>query len=126
MGKGKLTQNKVHLEEHEYKTVKFLLEQGYDIELIPPSQIKNLRMPDIMLQGAAWEMKSPVGSGKYTIKNIIQSASHQAENIVVDLRRSKMDEKQAIQEIRRYFDFSKRIRKIIIITKSEEMIDFSK
>lgn len=126
MEKGKLIQNGVHLEVHEYKTVKFFLNQGYDVELIPPSKIKNLRMPDIMLQNAAWEMKSPLGNGKYTIKNMIQSASHQSENIIVDLRRCKMNETQAIKEIKHYFDFSKRIRRIKVILKNEEMIDFSK
>lgn len=40
MEKGKLKQNGVHLEEHEYNTVKYLLESGYDVELIPPSKIK--------------------------------------------------------------------------------------
>ena len=59
MKEGNLTQNRVHLKEHEYATVKTLLKNGYDVELIPPSEIKGLRMPDIMLQGIPWEMKSP-------------------------------------------------------------------
>ena len=83
MYKGRLTQNNVHLEEHEYKTVKFLLEQGYDIELIPPSRIKNLRMPDLMLMGLPWEMKAPLGDSKHTIKNIVQNASQQSANIII-------------------------------------------
>jgi len=45
MEKGKLKQNGVHLEEHEYNTVKYLLESGYDVELIPPSKIKHPQMP---------------------------------------------------------------------------------
>lgn len=49
MGKGNLKQNGVHLQDHEYATVKLLLENGFDIELIPPSQIKNLKMPDMIL-----------------------------------------------------------------------------
>ena len=90
MKKGILIQNKVHLKEHEYKTVKLLLENGYDIELIPPSVIKGLRMPDIMMKGVAWEIKSPEGNGKNTIKNTAQNASHQSENIIIDLRRTKI------------------------------------
>ncbi len=126
MTKGKLKQNGVHLEEHEYKTVKLLLEQGYDVELIPPSRIKNLRMPDITLQGLAWEMKAPTGEGKKTIKNIVQNASHQAENIIIDLRRIKLAEEQAIKEIRHYYELSRRIRRLKIITKDEKILDFSK
>ena len=126
MGKGKLIQNRVHLEEHEYNTVKYLLESGYDVELIPPSKIKHLQMPDIILQGVPWEMKSPVEAGKYTIKNIVQNASHQSVNIIIDLRRCKMMDDEAIRKIRHYFDLSKRIRRIKIITKTAEIIDFSK
>lgn len=126
MDKGILVQNGVHLEAHEYNTVKFFLERGHDVELIPPSKIKNLQMPDIMLQNVPWEMKSPIGNGKYTIKNIIQNASHQSENIIVDLRRCKMDQSQAQKEIQHYFNLSKRIRRVKVILKSEETIDLTK
>ncbi len=126
MYKGRLTQNNVHLEEHEYKTVKFLLEQGYDIELIPPSRIKNLRMPDLMLMGLPWEMKAPLGDSKHTIKNIVQNASQQSANIIIDLRRCKTDDNTAINKILHYFELSKRLRRIIIISKSGEMLDISK
>ena len=114
------------MEEHEYQTVKFFLGNGYDVELIPPSSIKSLRMPDIILQGVPWEMKAPLGSGKHTIKNIVQNASHQAENIIIDLRRCKLDDETAIKDIRRYYELSKRIRRVIVITKSEKIIDLSK
>ena len=83
-------------------------------------------MPDIITQGIPWEMKAPLGNKKYTIKNIVQSASHQSENIIIDLRRSKMNENTAINEIRQYFEKSKRIRRVKIITKDAEMLDFSK
>ena len=126
MEKGKLKQNGVHLEEHEYNTVKYLLESGYDVELIPPSKIKHLQMPDIILQGVPWEMKSPVEAGKYTIKNIVQNASHQSVNIIIYLRRCKMMDDEGIRKIRHYFDLSKRIRRVKIITKTAEIIDFSK
>ena len=126
MNKGKLIQNGVHLEDHEYKTVKFFLEMGYDVELIPPSRIKALRMPDIILNSLPWEMKAPIGGGKYTIKNIIQNASHQSENIIIDLRRCKMNEEKSINELERYFRLSRRIRRIIVITKSEKKLDFIK
>lgn len=92
MGKGLLKQNGVHLKDHEYRTVKLFLEKGYGVELIPPSIIKGLQMPDIMIQGVPWEMKSPEGKGKRTIKNTVQNASHQSVNIIIDLRRCPIDD----------------------------------
>ena len=126
MKEGKLTQNGVHLKAHEYSTVKLLLENGYDVELIPTSGIKGLRMPDIMLQGVPWEMKSPQGDGKRTIMNTIQNASHQSTNIIVDLRRCKLREDLALKELQWHFKLSKRIRRLKVITKDEKILDIEK
>lgn len=73
MFKGRLIQNGVHLQEHEYATVKLLLNNGYDIELIPPSQIKDFHTPDITMDGCPWEIKAPIGTGKKNIQNIMQT-----------------------------------------------------
>ena len=126
MAKGKLIQNKVHLKAHEYNTVKFLLNRGFDVELVPPSEIKGIRMPDIVMNGVAWEMKSPEGSGKYTLKNAIQNASHQAQSIIIDLRRSPLDEKKSINELERRFALSRRLRRMKIICKGDKLLDYTK
>lgn len=99
---------------------------GIDVELIPPSQIKYLRMPDIIMNGISWEMKSPVGKGKYTIQNILQSAAGQSRNIIIDLRRCKMPSEEAINKIRREFDKSKNIHCMKVIQKNGELLDFEK
>ena len=123
MNKGKLIQNGVHLQEHEYATVKFFLELGYDIELIPPSQIKSLHSPDFIMMGLPWEMKAPKGNGKYTAQNIIQAAAHQSNNIIIDLRRCKMLDNKAIVSYTKEFEKNKSIKRMKIITKSKEVLD---
>lgn len=126
MEKGILKQNGVHLEDHEYETVKLFLDLGYDIELIPPSKIKGLQMPDLMLQGIPWEMKSPKGSGKNTIKHTLQNAGHQSSNIIVDLRRCKLPEPIAQRDLNYYFKISKRIRRMKVVINEEKIVDYSK
>ena len=126
MGKGVLKNNKVHLEEHEFATVRFLLELGYDIELIPPSNIKGLRMPDIMMQNIPWEMKSPNGSGKNTIRHAMQNAGHQSSNVIIDLRRCKLPLVIAQKDLNYYFDISTRIRRMKVIVDDKKMIDYIK
>ena len=126
MKKGNLTQNGVHLKEHEYATVRLLLEAGYDVELIPPSKIKGLKMPDIMLSGVAWEMKSPEGNGRRTLQNTFQTAAHQSNSIIIDLRRCVIPETSAIKELEKQFKLSKRIRRMKIIKKDEIIVDFTK
>ena len=126
METGTLKTNGVHLEEHEYATVKLLLNQGYNIELIPTSQVKGMRTPDISVNGVLWEIKSPTGNSKNTIKHTLQNASHQANNVIVDLRRCKLPEDQAIRDLEQRYRLSKRIRRMKIVTKDEKIIDLSK
>ncbi len=125
MKTGTLKQNGVHLQEHEYMTVKLFLEMGYDIELIPRSQIKGYRQPDIMMGGIAWEIKALIGNGKKTIENTLQGAAEQSRNIIIDLFRSKMPEEDAVKGYEQYFKQSKRIKRIKIIKKSRETLDFA-
>ena len=121
-----LKQNGVHLREHEYQTVKTLMNEGYDIELIPPSQIKGLPMPDIMMSGVPWEIKSPNGKSKNTIKHILQKAKHQSDSIILDLRRNQLDEVQVIEDLKYHYQLSKRLRRMKIIKKNGEILDYSK
>ncbi len=126
MVKGNLKQNGVHLQDHEYATVKLLLEQGYDIELIPPSQIKYLRMPDIIMEGVPWEIKAPEGKSKYTAQNIIQNAAGQSRNVIIDLRRCKLNEVQALRDFEREYNKSKHMKRMKIVRKNGEILDFNK
>lgn len=126
MNKGILTQNGVHLMEHEWKTVKYFLELGKDIELLPKSEIKDYHQGDFMMDGIAWEAKSPVGKGKYTVQNKIQEAVLQSCNIIIDLRRSKMQEDKAVRAYEREFLNNKGLRRMKIIKKDGELLDFLK
>ena len=124
--KGTLTQNGVHLEDHEYETVKTFLENGHDVELIPPSQIKDVHTPDVLIDGVPWEMKSPTGNGKNTIQNIMHKASRQSGNVIIDLRRCERDKERAENEILNALNDSKKIRKVKIVTSDGEILDISK
>lgn len=126
MKKGKLVENGAELKSHERKTVIFLLECGYDIELIPKSNVQGKRSPDIRMLGLFWEMKAPKGEGKSLMKNTLQKAARQAENVIVDLRRTKRYQTKCLVELEKEFKISARIRWLKIITKSGEMLDLAK
>ena len=126
MKQGILKTNGVHLEDHEYLTVKLLLENGLDIELIPRMQVKGMRTPDISIQGVLWEIKSPTGHGKHTIKHTLQNATPQSRNVIIDLRRCKIQQEQAVNELTQRFNLSKRLRRMKIITDNTNILDFTK
>ena len=125
MKKGTLTQNGVHLQDHEYATVRLFLEAGYDITLIPPIQSKGVSTPDMEMLGIIWEMKSPQGKSRNTIKHTFQNAGHQSSNVIIDLQRCKLADEDALKDIRYHYKISKRIKRLKVITKDKNIIDIS-
>lgn len=124
--KGKIIPNGVSLEKHEYDTILFLTTLGYDIELIPPTNTPKSKTPDFIMKGKAWEMKSPQGKSKTTIEHTFKKAVKQSENIVIDLVRTKMGERNAIKEAKRCFLQTKSCRRMIILTKRHKCLEFQK
>jgi hypothetical protein len=123
--KGRITFNDVILEKHELRTVVFLSEKcGYNIELLPPSQRKGDKTPDMIMNGLKWEMKAPKSASKYTLQNILHKAVKQSPNIIIDLRRSKMLQEQSLPRLEREFKLSKGIKRLIIITKGRKILHF--
>lgn len=123
---GKITPNGVVLKTHENATAVFLTEQGFNIELIPTSNIKGVHTPDIKMSGLEWEMKAPLGEGNQLMKNTVQRAIKQSHNIIIDLRHAKRHQAKCIRELRREFKESKRIKRLKIITKGGRTLDFKK
>lgn len=127
MKTGKIIPNGVKLEAHGYNTVLFFTTLGKDVELISPSRTPNTRNADFLMDGLTWESKCPTGnSTRMTIDRILHKAAKQSENIVIDLRRTKLSDKQSLLCIEKRFKLSRRIRRILVITKQEKLIDFKK
>ena len=79
---------------------------------------------DLDIKGVKWELKSPLGDGKNTIKNNLHTARKQSTNIIIDLRRIKMHQTKALSNINYYFTSHRsKIRHLIVITKSEEILE---
>ena len=80
--------------------------------------------PDLNIRGIKWELKSPLGNGKNTIKNNLHTARKQSTNVIIDLRRIKMHQTKALSNINHYFTSHRsKIRHLIVITKSEEILE---
>lgn len=124
--KGKITPNGVVLKTHENATAVFLTEQGFDVELIPTSNIEGVRTPDIKIDGLKWEMKAPLGEGNQLMENTIQRALKQSQNIIIDLRHTKRHQTKCLRELEKQFLNKKGIKRLKIITKSGKTLDFEK
>jgi hypothetical protein len=126
MKQGRITPNGVVLHTHENATIVFLTQQGFDVELLPPIQRKGAHTPDIKMLGLEWELKSPKSNGKYTVEHSFRSALKQSPNIIFDIRGSKMPERKCVSEIERRFNDFKKVNRVMIITKHQDLLDFTK
>lgn len=84
-------------DQDEIRTVTHLVSLfGEPIRFLKESDIDGVRTPDILWNKRKWEIKNPRADGKYTIERCLQTASGQSENIIVDIRGSKMHESKAL------------------------------
>ena len=124
--KGTITPNGVVLKPNENATAVLLTEYGFDISLIPPSNIPGVHTPDIKMCGLEWEMKAPVGEGKYLMANTVQRAVKQSQNIIIDLRHTKRYQTKCLRELEKEFKKSTSIKRLKIVKKDQKIVDFVK
>lgn len=123
---GKFTPNGVLIEKHEYQTVLFLLDYGFDVELIRPTNIPKMHSADLWMLGKAWEMKGPEGKSLDTIEHAFKRAGRQSENIIIDLRRMKIETRFLLRFAKKLMRDSKRIKILWIITKEGKLLDIKR
>ena len=126
MKTGKIIPNGVSLEKHEYDTILLFTEMGLDVELIPRSNQKGIRTPDIVMEGLKWEIKSPTGKGRWLLENTLQKASRQSSNVIIDLNRIKIHQIKCLQELEKQFHKSKGVKHLKVITKAKKVVEFKK
>lgn len=92
-----------------------------DVVFLRPQTHKT---PDMEINGAKWEIKSPRGNGKKTIDNNLRSARKQSRNIIIDLRRIKLHQNKTKAHINHYLSSGPHgFKKILIITKTNNVIE---
>lgn len=111
-------------ELHELETAAVFLAQGYDVEFIVPSRTKGSKTPDVKIDGILWEIKSPTGNGKKTVEKQLQRAGKQSKNIILDGRRSKLEDEAFEKELHKKFVLVRSIRRIVFIRKDDQLVDF--
>ena len=103
------------IDPHELNTAATLAQHGHRIEFRPLSTRPGVKNPDAIMDGEIWEFKSPTGSGKNTISHQFSRARQQSARLVIDLRRSGLDEGAAVSEARRRLVNDSRIVDVIVI-----------
>ena len=81
---------------------------------------------DVKIKNIAWEIKSPIGKGKRNIQHQFSRAMKQSRNIVFDARRSKIHMLKITRELEKQFKMTKSIKRLILITKTNKVIEFKR
>lgn len=84
---------------------------------------ENAKTADLKIKNIFWELKSPIGDGKRTIQNNLRKANSQASNIVIDLRRCKMDEWRAISRLKYELTQAHGVKRLLVITKKGRVLE---
>ena len=102
-----------------------LLAQHYrsTVEFIIPIDDYKRKSADIVMLGVEWEIKCPHGASKSTIGNQFQFASKQSKNIVLDTRRTTLDDEDVKKRVR--IEIMKRpsIKRVLLIDKSLKVVE---
>ncbi len=112
-------------EPHEIQTALFLRKTGVKVTFLAPKNLPGVKTPDISIDGAKWEIKSPVSAGSRSIEHAFRSAIKQSENVLFDLRRSKASDAANLAKIKRQIQLvrGKELRRVKVITKEMKMLD---
>ena len=101
---------------------------NFIVEFIIPVDDYKRGTVDVLMNGAEWEIKTPDGlSRKYTIRDQFSRATKQgAHNLVLDGRFTKLPDDFIIAKIQQELQHRRHIKKVLFITKSREILAFSK
>jgi Contact-dependent growth inhibition CdiA C-terminal domain len=111
------------IEPHEALAADALALNGFDVMFLRPLNTYKTKTPDILMRGLEWELKSPTSSEKTTIPNIIHKATKQSSHLVVDTFRTNLSDIVVIAQLKACILKHRSIKKLIVITKSREIIE---
>jgi len=75
------------------------------------------------MRALQWEVKSPKGNSKRNIRDKLSNAKTQSPNIILDVRRSKLSDAYIESELRKQVIVKKSIYRLLMITKTEIVIE---
>lgn len=107
--------------EHEVLTALRLAEEGVDVLFRIDSREEGVKNPDVEMNQQVWEFKAPTGQGKNTVDSQMKRAGKQTERLVLDLRRSELDDKKSIWDVRQGMQ-GRHLTRVIVIDHAGNIV----
>jgi hypothetical protein len=105
-----------------------ILAKHYKSNITFLSQAKGYKekSADFIIKDIRYELKSPITSSINSLEKLIRIASKQSENVVMDIRKSKITEKRMIELCKDRLKNIKRLKKIVLIVNNKKILEFTK
>lgn len=108
---------------HERETAARLAAVGHNVHFRRPVNRTGIRTADALIDGCAWEFKSPQGaSEKNTIANQFSRAKGQCDRLVVDAARLGLPDDIALAQVCRRMASTRHFIEAIFITHDGRII----
>ena len=111
-------------EQHEIE-VAWILARHYQqvIEFLKPVNDYMRKTADFIMNGAVWEIKSPMGKSKRNVERQIKRALTQSQNIIFDGRRTAIPDEVLLNRINYVASQRTKIRKLVFIGKNKIVLE---
>jgi superfamily II DNA or RNA helicase len=96
------------------------------VTVLSPSKAYKEKTADFIIKGESYELKSPITKNVGSIEKMIRSGAKQSNNVVVDMRKSKITEKRMIKLCNDRLENIKKLRKIVLIVNNKKILEYSK
>jgi hypothetical protein len=93
------------------------------VEFLTPVDDYKCKTADLIMDKIAWEIKSPQGNSKSTVRRQIGRALKQSKFIVFDGRRTSLADEILMNRIRAELKKRRSIKRVLFIAKSSEVLE---
>ena len=107
--------------QHEREIAEVLAEQMHDRVILQPKveHPPGIRMPDYVIAGKGYDLKSISGNGKNTLDNAVKDKKGQATNFVLDITNFAVSEDEMLRQASHVIERREWIDKVILIRNNE-------
>lgn len=107
--------------QHEREIAEVLAEQMHDRVILQPKveHPPGIRMPDYVIDGKGYDLKSISGNGKNTLDNAVKDKKGQATNFVLDITNFAVSEDEMFRQASHIIERRDWIDKVILIRNNE-------
>jgi hypothetical protein len=119
---------------HGYKPLKndvdaaWILARHYKttVQILRPTMGYKEKTPDFQIGRDCYELKTPTSAKTEHIEWTISRAQHQANIVVIDMRKTKIIEKRMIELCQNGVKFHRKIEKIVLIVNKKKVLEIKK